>query len=228
MSPALVVIAKAPRAGHSKTRLCPPCTPRQAARLARAALADTLDAVRTTPASRHLVVLDGEPGEWLPDGFEVLPQRGGGLGERLANAFEDVADPALLIGMDTPQVTPRDLRDALARLAEPSIDAVLGSAPDGGYWAIGLCEPDPDVFLGVPMSSARTCRVQRARLSQLGLRVGELPTLRDVDRIDDAHAVAELAPTGRFARALALTISGGWTPAVAITARGRTPRGGNP
>jgi uncharacterized protein len=205
MSPALVVIAKAPRAGHSKTRLCPPCTPGQAAALARAALADTLEAVRATPAPRHVLVLDGAPGEWLPDGFDVLPQHGGGLDKRLADAFEDVAGPALLIGMDTPQVTPRDLRDALARLAEPGIDAVLGPAPDGGYWAIGLRKPDPDVFLGVPMSSARTCSAQRARLSKLGLRVRELPALRDVDRIADARAVAALAPTGRFARALALT-----------------------
>jgi rSAM/selenodomain-associated transferase 1 len=205
LSPALVVIAKAPRAGHSKTRLCPPCTPRQAAALARAALADTLEAVRATPASRHVLVLDGDPGDWLPEGFEVLPQHGRGLDERLANAFEDVAGPALLIGMDTPQVTPRYLADALERLAQPAIDAVLGPAPDGGYWAIGLREPDPDVFRGVPMSSAGTCRAQRVRLSQLGLRVSELPALRDVDRIADAHAVAALAPTGRFARALALT-----------------------
>jgi len=202
---ALVVIAKAPRAGHSKTRLCPPCTPRQAAALARAALADTLEVVRATPASRHVLVLDGNPGDWLPGGFEIFPQRGGGLDERLAHAFEDVAAPALLIAMDTPQITPRDLRAGLAELADPEIDAVLGPAPDGGYWAIGLREPDPRAFLGVPMSSERTCRAQRARLSQLGLRVGELPALRDVDRISDAHAVAALAPRGRFARALALT-----------------------
>jgi uncharacterized protein len=202
---ALVVIAKAPRAGHSKTRLCPPCTPGQAAALARAALADTLEAVRATPASRHVIVLDGDPGDWLPAGIEVLPQRGDGLDERLANAFADVAGPALLIGMDTPQVAPRDLRDGLARLAEPTMDAVLGPAPDGGYWAIGLREPDPRAFLGVPMSSARTCRAQRSRLWHLGLRVGELPALRDVDRIADARAVAALAPRGRFARALALT-----------------------
>jgi rSAM/selenodomain-associated transferase 1 len=202
---ALVVIAKAPRAGHSKTRLCPPCTPRQAAALARAALADTLEAVRSTPATRHVLVLDGEPGDWLPPGFEVVPQRGSGLDERLAHAFADVGTPALLIGMDTPQVTPRDLREGLARLAEPGADAVLGPAPDGGYWAIGLREPDPRAFLGVPMSTARTCRAQRARLARLGLRLRELAALRDVDRIADARAVAALAPSGRFARALALT-----------------------
>jgi uncharacterized protein len=202
---ALVVIAKAPRPGHSKTRLCPPCTPRQAAALARAALADTLEAARATRAARHVLVLDGEPGDWLPPGFEVVPQRGRGLDERLAHAFADVGGPALLIGMDTPQVTPRDLADGLARLAEPDADAVLGPAPDGGYWAIGLREPDPRAFFGVPMSTARTCQAQRARLARLGLRVRELPALRDVDLIADAHAVAALAPGGRFARALALT-----------------------
>jgi rSAM/selenodomain-associated transferase 1 len=200
---ALVVIAKAPRPGHSKTRLCPPCTPRQAATLARAALVDTLEAVRATPAARHVLVLDGDPGAWLPPGFEVLPQRGTGLEERLAHAFADVGGPALLIGMDTPQVTARDLGDGLERLA--GADAVLGPAPDGGYWAIGLREPDPEVFLGVPMSTPWTCRAQRARLASLGLRVTELPALRDVDLIADAHAVAALAPRGRFAHALALT-----------------------
>jgi uncharacterized protein len=203
-SPALVVIAKAPRAGRSKTRLCPPCTPRQAATLARAALVDTLEAMRATPAARYVLVLDGEPGDWLPAGFEVLAQRGGGLDERLANAFADVAGPALLIGMDTPQVTPGDLVEGLALLAQPGVDAVIGPAPDGGYWAIGLREPDPRALRGVPMSTARTCAAQRERLASLGLRVRDLPALRDVDLIADAHAVAALAPTGRFARALAL------------------------
>jgi rSAM/selenodomain-associated transferase 1 len=205
MSAALVVIAKAPRAGRSKTRLCPPCTPDQAAALARAALGDTLEAVRATHASRHVLALDGEPGDWLPPGFEVVAQRGAGLDERLAHAFEAVGAPALLIGMDTPQVTPQDLQESLARLAQPQTDAVLGPAPDGGYWAIGLRRPDPRVFLGVPMSSPDTCRAQRQRLRSLGLRVRELPALRDIDVIADAHAVAALAPRGRFARALALT-----------------------
>jgi rSAM/selenodomain-associated transferase 1 len=203
MSAALLVLAKAPRAGHSKTRLCPPCTPREAATLARAALSDTLDAALATPAARHVLVLDGAKGDWLPAGFEVIPQRGEGLDERLAHAFADAGAPALLIGMDTPQVTSRDLGGALARLAEPGTDAVIGPAPDGGYWAIGLQVADPHAFLGVPMSTARTDRAQRARLHSLGLCVRTLPPLRDVDRIADARAVAALAPASRFARALA-------------------------
>jgi rSAM/selenodomain-associated transferase 1 len=205
MTAALVVLAKAPRPGRSKTRLTPPCTPVQAAALARAALVDTLDAVLATPATRRVLVLDGTPDSWLPSGVDVIAQRGRGLDERLAHAFDDVGGPAVLIGMDTPQVTPRELTAALRRLAAPAIDAVLGPAFDGGYWAIGLREPDPAVFLGVPMSTAGTWRAQRARLGALGLRVAKLPSLRDVDRIADARAVASLAPRGRFARALGLT-----------------------
>jgi uncharacterized protein len=198
--PALAVIAKAPVAGRSKTRLCPPLTPVQAAELAAAALADTLRAVAATPCRRRVVVLDGAPGSWLPPGIEVMPQRGCGLAERLAAAFADIGGPALVIGMDTPQVTPHLLGHALRRLDRA--DAVVGAAPDGGYWAIGLRRADGAVFDGVPMSDARTCAAQRERLSSLGLATLELPVLRDVDDIADADAVAALAAHTSFAHAL--------------------------
>ncbi len=198
---AIAVIAKAPVAGHSKTRLCPPCTPEQAAALAAAALADTLAAVAASPAARRVVVLDGEPGGWLRPGFEVIPQRGGGLADRLAAAFADLDGPALVVGMDTPQLTPQLLAHALRELA--AADAVLGPARDGGYWSIGLRTADDAVFSGVPMSHRETCAVQRRRLHTLELATRELPELRDVDDIGDARAVAALAPRTRFARTLA-------------------------
>jgi rSAM/selenodomain-associated transferase 1 len=198
---ALVVIAKAPVAGRSKTRLTPPCTPEEAAALAEAALADTLAAVAATPAARHVVVLEGRPGPWLPAGFEVIGQRGSGLGERLAAALRDVGGPALVVGMDSPQVTPALLADGLTRL--DGADAVLGAAPDGGYWAIGLRRADDAVFAGVPMSTPTTCAVQRVRLRALGLTTRELPPLRDVDEIEDAFVVATAAPNTSFARTLA-------------------------
>jgi len=200
---ALIVIAKAPRPGLVKTRLTPPCTPAEAAGLARAALQDTLDVVARTPAQRRVCALDGDAGSWLPRGFEVVPQRGRGLDERLAAAFADVGGPALLVGMDTPQITPALLTEAAERLCRPGVDAVLGAAPDGGYWALGLRRADPSLLLGVPMSTAATCARQRERLRAQGLHVHELPVLRDVDDIHDARAVARLAPTGRFARSLA-------------------------
>lgn len=192
----LLVIAKEPRPGRVKTRLTPPFTPEEAAALAEAALADTLDAVARTPARRRVLVLDGTPGPWLPPGFDVVPQCAGGLDERLAAAFAGCSGPALLIGMDTPQVTPE-----LLTVDFSDCDAYFGAAEDGGFWALGLAEPDPDRLRGVPMSTRHTGAAQRSRLADL--RVRELPPLRDVDTAHDAGLVAEAAQGGRFAAELA-------------------------
>ncbi|MFG3333581.1 DUF2064 domain-containing protein [Streptomyces tendae] len=194
----LLVIAKEPRPGRVKTRLTPPFTPVEAAALAEEALADTLAVVAATPARRRVLVLDGAPGPWLPPGFDVVPQCVGGLDERLADAFAGCAGPALLIGMDTPQVTP-DLLDVDFH----DCDAYFGPAEDGGFWALGLARPEPALLRGVPMSTPVTGAVQRERLLTAGLRVRELPPLRDVDTAADARAVAALAPDGRFAARLA-------------------------
>ncbi|NUR41021.1 MAG: DUF2064 domain-containing protein, partial [Streptomyces sp.] len=112
--------------------------------------------------------------------------------------------PALLIGMDTPQVTPELLTVDFA-----DCDAYFGPAEDGGFWALGLADPDPGLLRGVPMSTPMTGAVQRERLVAAGLRVRNLPRLRDVDTAADAKAVARLAPDGRFAAELALCNSPG-------------------
>ena len=198
----LLVIAKQPVPGRVKTRLVPPCTYEQAAALAEAALADTLHTVLMVPARRRVLVLEGEPGPWLPAGFEIVPQCGGPLDERLACAFAAVSGPALLIGMDTPQVTP-----GLLTVDWRAADAWFGPAADGGFWALGLRVPDPALLRGVPMSTPATGAAQRARLLAAGLRVADLPRLRDVDTAADAVAVACEAPRSRFAaRARALAV----------------------
>lgn len=198
----ILVIAKSPRPGSSKTRLCPPFTPDQAAQLAEAALVDTLEAVSSTPADRRVLVLDGDPGPWA-EGFDVIAQRGTGLAQRLDAAFADAFDgrPMLLVGMDTPQVTPRLMRDALQLLAEES--AVFGAAEDGGWWCLGLPRPVPGLFDGVPMSTPQTASHQRAALERTGVAYRELEVLRDIDVAADADAVARAFPHLGFSRALA-------------------------
>lgn len=195
----LLVIAKEPRPGRVKTRLTPPFTPEEAAVLAEAALTDTLRAVAATPARRRVLVLDGEAGPWLPPGFDVVPQCAGGLDERLAAAFAGCDGPALLIGMDTPQVTPELLT---VDFDGHGYDACFGPAEDGGFWALGLADPDPGLLRGVPMSTPVTGAVQRARLVAAGLRVRDLQRLRDVDTAADAEAVAATALHSRFAAEL--------------------------
>ncbi|GAA0628304.1 DUF2064 domain-containing protein [Kribbella sandramycini] len=193
----LIVIAKEPLPGRVKTRLQTEFTAAEAAALARASLIDTLTTVASASASRRVVVLEGEPGAWLPGGFEVVAQRGGGLDERLAFAFADVFDgtPMLLVGMDTPQ-----LPAELLGFHWPGYDAVLGLTEDGGYWCLGLREPDRRALLGVPMSTSHTGRDQLRRLLDLGLRVLLLPTLRDMDTPEDAAAIAAAYPGLRMSR----------------------------
>jgi uncharacterized protein len=190
----LLVIAKQPVPGKVKTRLVPPCTYEEAASLAEAALADTLQAVLAAPARRRVLVLDGQPGPWLPPGFDVVPQCAGLLDERLAAAFGGVDGPALLVGMDTPQVTPD-----LLTVDWDAADAFFGPAADGGFWALGLRSPDPALLRGVPMSTDTTGAIQRAKLLAAGLRIADLPELCDVDTAADAVTVACEAPGSRFA-----------------------------
>ncbi|MFF3545688.1 DUF2064 domain-containing protein [Streptomyces platensis] len=198
----LLVIAKEPVPGRVKTRLTPPYTSQEAAALAEAALADTLHTVLKVPARRRVLVLDGVPGPWLPPGFDIVAQGAGGLDERIAAAFGHCdRGPALLVGMDTPQLT----ADLFAGVGRDGTDAWFGPAADGGFWALGFADPARAAALvrGVPMSTARTGAVQRRRLAEAGLSVSDLPVLRDVDTAADAAAVAACCPPGaRFTATL--------------------------
>ncbi|MFI1434500.1 TIGR04282 family arsenosugar biosynthesis glycosyltransferase [Streptomyces lydicus] len=198
----LLVIAKEPVPGRVKTRLTPPYTHQEAAALAEAALADTLHTALKAPARRRILVLDGVPGPWLPPGFDLVSQGSGGLDERIAAAFGHCdRGPALLIGMDTPQLT----TELFTGVGRDGHDAWFGPAADGGFWALGFADPARAAVLvrGVPMSTDRTGAMQRWRLVEAGLSVSDLPVLRDVDTAADAVAVAACCPPGsRFAATL--------------------------
>ena len=201
MTAHVTIIAKAPVAGLVKTRLCPPCTPEQAAAVAAAALADTFDAVAGVAArtgARPVLLLDGERQAWMPVDFAVVAQRGDGLEERLANGFRDLG-PGVIIGMETPQVAGQ-LEDALVWLHQ-GCDSI-GLATDGGYWAIGLADTSTArlsaIFDDVPMSRSDTGLAQLRRLHAQRARVRMLPLARDLDTVDDLRAVASSTGGGRL------------------------------
>ncbi|AGL16905.1 TIGR04282 family arsenosugar biosynthesis glycosyltransferase [Actinoplanes sp. N902-109] len=203
MTVRLIVLAKTPVPGRVKTRLCPPYTPQQAARLAAAALTDTLDTVAATlDVAPALVVEGAHP---APPGWTRTAQRGTSLGERIAHAFAATAlpgRPSLLIGMDTPQLTTAVLAGAVRSLAAGA-PAVFGPAADGGWWALGLADPlIATVLRDVPMSTADTGARTLTALRRAGVEPAGLPTLRDVDTAADAAEVAAMCPPGsRFAAA---------------------------
>lgn len=203
------MVAKAPVPGLAKTRLGECIGMSAAADVAAAALLDTLAQCEVAFRDGRHVAMTGDLSQAARhdeiqhalQGWEVHQQRGDGFAERLTNAHADLGPgPTVQIGMDTPQVTAELLLDAASRLHDH--DAVLGPAEDGGWWVLGLRDPaDAEVLRDVPPSTPDTGALTLAGLRDRGLDVAMAPTLRDVDELEDAEAVAAIAPDGRFAAA---------------------------
>jgi len=199
--PAIIVMAKAPRAGEAKTRLTPPLTPWEAARLAACLFADTVSLALGTGAAVVVAYApaDGRPsleealrassrGEHI-GGLRWLEQRGDGLGLRLSSVVEMAAaqgfGPLLLVGADSPTLPPSFLVSALEGLAEGRADVALGPTEDGGYYAVGMREPAAGLFDSVEWSTPRAYDQTSRNAGRLGLRVLELPPWYDVDMTAD-------------------------------------------
>jgi rSAM/selenodomain-associated transferase 1 len=209
VSATVLVLAKAPVPGQVKTRLCPPATPGEAARIAAASLLDTLDTTRGRCTVVALVgsLADAERRAEVRAALahcRVVPQRGATFAARLVAAHADAggSGPVIQLGMDTPQLDEALLDEAGRALG--SCDAVLGPARDGGWWALGVHDPrHARVLAGVPMSTPDTGALTLRALHAAGLRVTLLPELSDVDTMEDAERVAAVAPGSRFAAAVA-------------------------
>lgn len=194
---AVIVFAKAPRAGYAKTRLIAALGAEGAARLAerllQAALEHALDAdlgpvqLCVTPDGNHPAFIAA-----ARRGIIVTEQGDGDLGARMARAFERVLalqPRALLIGTDAPLLDATYLRAAAAALDDA--DAVFGPAADGGYALVGLKQPAPQLFVDMLWSHDRVMAQTRERLAAAGLRHVELPVLYDIDRPADLQHLPE-------------------------------------
>ena len=211
MTPAVLVMAKAPVPGEVKTRLGADVGPDAAAALAAAAVLDTLDVCRAVFDDCHLA-LAGDLARAVQRqallaalaGWTVHPQRGVGFAGRLAHAHADVARataaPVVQIGMDTPHLRPDQLR-TVAALVGRGNDAVLGPAEDGGWWVLAVTDPRlAEPLAGVEMSTEWTYADTLAVLRRAGATVAGAAVLRDVDTVGDADLAATASPDTRFAR----------------------------
>ena len=201
---AVFIMAKTPRPGEVKTRLCPPLTPAHAAELYRCFLRDKIQQVRSLKEAIPAVAYAPAEGrslfEALAPGFALVPQRGPDLGARLANAFADFlgngCDAALAIDSDTPTLPRAFLEQALALMRTPSVDVVLGPSEDGGYYLIGLRALHRELFEDIAWSTSQVLPETIKRAGRLGLRVARLPEWYDVDTPGDLERLrAALAAT---------------------------------
>jgi rSAM/selenodomain-associated transferase 1 len=201
---AIAVMAKAPRAGLVKTRLCPPLDPAEAAELYRCFLLDRVAQVSAlddvTPVLAYAPPDAREELAALAPGVALLPQRGPDLGERLTHVFADLLGEhgaAIATDSDTPTLPRRCLDGAVRALTDGGADVALGPTEDGGYYLIGLRRPTPSLFQGIRWSTPEVLDATMDRARQLGLRVELLPRWFDVDTPADLERLrATLLATG--------------------------------
>jgi rSAM/selenodomain-associated transferase 1 len=210
------IFTKHPTPGEVKTRLSPPLSAAEAARLAEAMLRDTVARCRAGRFRTRLVVTPPESAAWFAREFPELGapalQAGADLGERLARFTSDVlergeAATLVVVGSDQPLVPLARIEEA-HRALELGAGCVLGPDRGGGYYLIGLARPAPELFTRVAMSSAGMCAATAELARARGLDVVLLAAHGDVDVPDDLARLreelaqpelAQLAPCTRAA-----------------------------
>lgn len=194
--PSLIVFAREPIAGQTKTRLCPPLDGALAAALYTCFLQDVLHIAHRVSDVRCVIAYTPETAgpyfAQLATEMVTLSQCGDDLGERMDRALREsltVAPPAVLIGSDIPHLPPNFIEMAFDRLAAGA-DAVFGPAEDGGYYLIGLRQPQPALLHDMPMSTPAVLQDTLQIARQLGLCVELLPMCYDIDTAADLQRLA--------------------------------------
>jgi rSAM/selenodomain-associated transferase 1 len=200
MNRALIIVAKKPEPGRTKTRLSPPLSGEQAAALYHRFLLDTLELMEQVEIAQPILAYTPDEAEpffrdLTPAGFELVPQVGADLGERLHNVLSHCLQTgyrqAVVMDSDSPTLPVGTLRLAFGRLDDPGIDVVFGPCEDGGYYLIGLKAPCAALFQNIPMSTPQVAAATLQRAREQGLRVAQLPNWYDVDLYADIERLRE-------------------------------------
>ena len=196
-SSTLLVVAKQPAAGQTKTRLCPPLTPEQSAALYECFLRDTLEVMRAVREIERVVCYLTENSrsyfqQIAPD-MQLRCQRGEALGERLDHLLTESlaggSERAVVMDSDSPTLPAEYVARAFGLLDEA--DVVIGPTHDGGYYLIGMKQPQPHLLREVEMSTPHVLDETLKRASALSLTVGQLPCWYDIDTGDDLQLLEQ-------------------------------------
>lgn len=190
----VVIVAKEPIAGKVKTRLSPEISPKDAAGLYRCFLLDRIKGIGAMTGVDRAVAFTPEDAigafNALPlDGFELFPQRGADLGERLNNIFVDKLangyDAVSIVDSDSPDLPTRLISESLQLLLSKQAEVVFGPCHDGGYYLVGMRKPNPELFSNIPWSTAGVLSLSLKKSRVLGLNVKLLSFWNDLDTFED-------------------------------------------
>ena len=201
MKRVLIVVAKKPTPGQTKTRLSPPLSQEEAVELYRCFLLDTLDMMTQVDGIERIIAYSPPTAELYfrrvaPAGFSFVPQNGQTLGERLDNVLTDYLnrgnDQVVVMNSDAPTLPVVRLQQAFQQLDDPEVGVVLGPSDDGGYYLIGLKRPCSDLFK-VVMSTPTVLHETVALANEQNLRTVCLDPWYDIDTPQDLdRLIAEL------------------------------------
>lgn len=188
----LMVVAKEPIAGKTKTRLAKDIGFESAATLYRCLLRDVLAIVQQipniTPAVLYHPATAQETFRTLAPGFALVLQEGNNLGERLdnaittclANGYHSVA----VLSSDNPLVDPHAITQGFAAL-EQGYDIALGPCDDGGYYLLAANTPCPTLLRDIQMSTPHVTSETIAAANHAGFKLLTLPATYDIDTLAD-------------------------------------------
>ncbi len=199
-SSTILVFARAPVPGRVKTRLAARLGPSGAAEAHRACALDALALADSLPGCARRLLVAGDASAWRQSGlapgagWEIEPQRGRDLGERLEHAFAESfrrgAKKVLAIGTDTPWMGAGRLRTAQAWL--DADDVVLGPSFDGGYYLAGARRMVPEIFRGIAWGTSTVLSATRRALERASTPYRMLPWDFDLDRPADLDRAWEM------------------------------------
>lgn len=201
----LLIFIKNPKAGRVKTRLAASIGDAEALKVYKRLLQHVNEQTLQLDVDKKLYYSDFVDwlDEWDDNRYAKLQQSGKDLGERMEKAFHQAflerkkgstqlalstePRPTIIIGSDCPQLTQQDLEQAFESLQQ--CDMVIGPAEDGGYYLLGLNFHQADLFKGIAWSTEQVFEQTMQVAAQLGLKVTVLPTLRDLDTVEDLLAL---------------------------------------
>ena len=188
----LIIFVKNQIPGRVKTRLAAEIGEDSAMHIYQRLLAHTQQAVAALDCDIRIYYSHyvDDAGAWKDAPGSGYVQEGGHLGDRMSHAIAEtlrVSDRVILIGSDSPDISPAIIRDAF--IALQYTDLVIGPARDGGYYLIGMQTAYPEVFIDIPWSTSEVFQLTRQRLLDLELNFAVLETCTDIDTLDDAVRV---------------------------------------
>ncbi len=194
MRPTLIIMVKEPRPGRVKTRLGRDIGMVRAAWWFRH---QTCSLIRRLRDPRWDIILavspdaEGLTSRVWPAELPRVAQGTGNLGDRMARLFRRFApSPTCIIGADIPGIQRAHIAEAFRALG--SREAVLGPAPDGGYWLVGfkpMAAVPSGLFQNVRWSSKHALSDTVTSMSDM--RISYVSEQRDVDQLADLELVED-------------------------------------